>query len=89
MKQIIIFLLIIILGIIGYGQYKKHQRFSLENYGYKKSENVDNNYHDKTLVYNYFQAIEDLNSYVASQWSVHSIDVRNPKEIDAFKIPKP
>ena len=83
MKQLIIFLLVIILGIISYGQYKKHERFSLENYEYNKSDKIDNNYHDKILVYNYYQAIEDVNNYIISKWSANNIDVRNPKKDNA------
>ena len=41
MKQIIIFLLIVIVGLIGWGQYKKYKRFSLEEYGYTVPENLD------------------------------------------------
>ncbi len=83
MKQIIIFLLVIILGIIGYGQYKQYQRFSLENYEYKISDNIDLNYHDKIMLYKYYEAVEGVNSYIASQWSAERIDVRRPKDDDA------
>ncbi len=83
MKQIIIFLLVIILGIIGYGQYKQYQRFSLENYEHNISVNIDLDYHDKSMLYKYYEAIEGVNSYIASQWSAERIDVRSPKDDDA------
>ncbi len=82
MKQIIIFLLVIILGIIGYGQYKQYKRFSLENYEYKTSDNIDLDYHDKSTLYKYYEAVEGVNSYIASQWSAERIDVRSPKDDD-------
>ncbi len=82
MKQIIIFLLVIILGIISYGQYKQYKRFSLENYEYKTSDNIDLDYHDKSTLYKYYEAVEGVNSYIASQWSAERIDVRSPKDDD-------
>lgn len=83
MKQIIIFLLVIILAIIGYGQYKQYQRFSLKNYEYKISDNIDLDYHDKSSLYKYYEAIEGVNSYIGSQWSLNRIDVRSPEDDDA------
>lgn len=83
MKQIIIFLLVIILGIIGYSQYQKYQRFSLKNYEYKTSDNIDLDYHDKSTLYNYYEAVEGVNNYIGSQWSISRIDVRSPEDDDA------
>lgn len=80
MKQIIIFLLIVILAIIGFNQYKKYKRFSLTEYGYQIPETVDANYWDQDFLYRYHQAVERLNGYVITQWSAHGIDVRNPKK---------
>lgn len=82
MKQIIIFLLVIILVIIGYGQYKQYQRFSLKNYEFKISDNIDLDYHDKDVLYKYFEAVEQINSFIASQWSANGIDVRSPEDED-------
>lgn len=82
MKQIIIFLLIIILSIIGYGQYKQYQRFSLENYEYKASDNIDLDYHDKGTLYKYYEAVEGVNTFIGSQWSANRIDVRSPEDDD-------
>jgi hypothetical protein len=83
MKQIIIFLLVIILAIIGYGQYKQYQRFSLKNYEYDISDNLDLNYHNKSVLYKYYEAVEGVNTFIGSQWSANRIDVRNPKDDDA------
>lgn len=82
MKQIIIFLLVIILAIIGYNQFKQYQRFSLKNYEYKISDDIDLNYHDKGTLYKYYEAVEGVNMYIASQWSANRIDVRSPKGDD-------
>ena len=78
MKQIIIFLLVIILGIIGYNLYNKYQRFSLENYEYKIPSDIDINNADRGDLLNYYEAIEAANGYLITQWSANSIDVRNP-----------
>ena len=83
MKQIIIFLLLVILCIIGYGQYKQYKRFSLENYQYKPSEKIDHTYYDKSELYDYYEAIEQLNNHIIMEWSANGIDVRNPKNDDA------
>lgn len=82
MKQIIIFLLIVIIGLIGWGQYKKYKRFSLSEYEYKIPEGLENS-SDKDLLLDYFQAVEAVNGYVITQWSAHRIDVRNPKKENA------
>lgn len=43
---------------------------------------IDLNYHDKNFLLNYYQAIEDLNSYVRTQWVTQDVDVRNPEDDD-------
>jgi len=83
MKQIIIFLLVIILAIIGYSQYKQYERFSFKNYEYEISDKIDLDYHDKSSLYKYYEAIEGVNSYIGSQWSLNRIDVRSPEDDDA------
>ena len=83
MKQIIIFLLVVILAIIVYGQYKQYERFSLKNYEYVPSENIDLDYHNKDLLYKYYESIEAVNNYIGSQWSINRIDVRSPEDDDA------
>ncbi len=85
MKQIIIFLLVIIALIIAFGQYKQYKRFSLSEYQYKASENIDLNYHDRSFLLDYYQAIESLNGYVIMQWSSEGIDVRNPDDDEAIE----
>lgn len=80
MKQIIIFLLIVIVALMGYGQYSKYQRFSLKNYGYESPDGLDTTAADQELLLDYNQAIEAVNGYVITQWSAHKIDVRNPEK---------
>lgn len=80
MKQIIIFLLLVIVGIMAFNVYQRYQRFSFENYAYKIPSNLDTAQSDKRLLLEYYKAVEDVNGYVISQWSAHKIDVRNPKK---------
>ena len=82
MKQIIIFLLLCIVGLIGYGQYKKYKRFSFSEYAYKIPETIDISKADKGLLLDYFEEVEAVNGYVITQWSSEEIDVRNPKSDD-------
>ena len=82
MKQIIIFLLVIILALIGYGQYKQYKRFTLTEYEYKIPETLDVTNADKGLLLDYYEAVEALNGYVITQWSSDEIDVRNPGDDD-------
>jgi len=83
MKQIIIFLLVIIVAIMSFNMYKKHKRFSLTEYEYKIPKNIDVNKAEKGLVLDYYEAIEAANGYVIMQWSSNGIDVRTPENDDA------
>jgi murein L,D-transpeptidase YcbB/YkuD len=82
MKQIIIFLLLCIVGLIVYGQYKKYKRFSLSEYAYQIPETIDISNADKGLLLDYYEAVEAVNGYVITQWSSEEIDVRNPQSDD-------
>lgn len=82
MKQIIIFLLSIILLILGYNLYHNYKRFHAPGTDYVSREKIDLKYHDAGTLLNYYQAVEDLNGYVRLQWSTQSIDVRNPDDTD-------
>lgn len=82
MKQIIIFLLVLILLIIGYSQYKQYKRFTPPEYEYQVNDGIDLQYHDRSFLLSYYQAVENLNGYVISQWSNEGVDVRNPEDDD-------
>lgn len=72
----------IIALILLYGQYSQYRRFKLENYEYKTAKNIDLNYHNKSFLLDYYEAVEDLNNYVKAQWSANGIDVRVPEDDD-------
>ncbi|WP_088323378.1 peptidoglycan-binding domain-containing protein [Polaribacter tangerinus] len=79
MKQLIILLLLIILTVVGFGQYNTYQRFTAKNSAYVTSKKLDFNYYNQAIVLDYFEAVEDLNSFVTLQWTVNDIDVRAPE----------
>ena len=82
MKQILIVILVVILLIFGYNQYSNYKRFHSPGVDYTSNKKIDLNYHDKNFLLNYYQAIEDLNSYVRIQWVTQDVDVRNPEDDD-------
>lgn len=82
MKQLIILLLLIIAFIIGFGKYNQYKRYNSPNVDYKTEKTLDFEYHNQELVINYHKAIEELNSFVITQWTANSIDVRTPDDED-------
>ncbi len=82
MKQIIIFLLVVIVFILGFNLYRDYKRFHAPGSDYVASKAIDKNYHDKAVVQQYYQTVEELNSYVRMQWASEGVDVRNPEDDD-------
>lgn len=82
MKQIIIFLLVIILALISYGKYNQFKRYNAPEVNYTTDTKIDKTYYNRELLLNYHEAIEDLNSYVMLQWTANDIDVRTPEDDD-------
>lgn len=82
MKQIIITLLVVILLILGYNLYSNYNRFHSPGTDYLSNQKIDLNYHDKSTLLSYHQAIEDFNGCVRMSWANDGIDVRNPKNDD-------
>lgn len=82
MKQIIITLLVVILLILGFNLYRDYKRFHAPGSDYISSQKIDLNYYDSTTLQNYYQAIEEVNSYVRTAWANDDVDVRNPEDND-------
>ncbi|QTE22483.1 peptidoglycan-binding domain-containing protein [Polaribacter cellanae] len=80
MKQIIILLLLIIAFFIGFGKYQQYKRYNTPKLEYKTDKKIDIEFHNQDLVFNYFNAIEDLNSWVKLQWTANNIDVVTPED---------
>ena len=51
-------------------------------YFYKTSQNIDIEYYNQDVVYNYFEAVQSLNGFAAMQWSTNEIDVKSPENDD-------
>lgn len=82
MKQIILFLLLIIALIIGYGKYSDYKRYSSPEVNYQSTKEIDVSYHNQETLLNYYESIENLDSYIMLQWSANEIDVRTPEKDD-------
>ncbi|WP_124981784.1 peptidoglycan-binding domain-containing protein [Nonlabens xiamenensis] len=82
MKQIIIFLLLVILGFIVYDFYGDWRRFHPSVAAYKKSNKIDVNYHDSQTLRDYYKAVAALDNFVQLQWTAHDIDLRYPESDD-------
>ncbi|WP_299061457.1 peptidoglycan-binding protein [uncultured Polaribacter sp.] len=82
MKQIIIFLLLIIVILIGYGKYNQYKRYNSPKVNYTSSKTVDLEHYNQDIVLKYYESVEELNSYVMLQWSANNIDVRTPEDDD-------
>ena len=82
MKKLLIVLIMVIVLIFSYNQYKEYQRFHPDNFNYKSSENIDLEYYNQDVVYSYFEAVQALNGFAAMQWSVNEINVKSPEDDD-------
>jgi peptidoglycan hydrolase-like protein with peptidoglycan-binding domain len=82
MKQIIIFLLVLIALVIGFGKYSQYMRYSSPEVNYQTDTEIDLAYHHQETLLKYYEAIENLDSYVMLQWSANEIDVRTPEDDD-------
>lgn len=82
MKQLIIFILIVIASLIGYGKYNQYKRYNSPEINYKTDKKLDIAYHNQELVLNYYEAIESLDSFTMLQWTANNIDVRTPEDDD-------
>lgn len=86
MKQLIILLLSIILAFIVYDFYKDWERFHPPVSQYQKSDKIDLNYHDPSVIMDYYKAVAALDNFVMMQWTANDIDVRNPEDEDSSTL---
>lgn len=80
MKQLIILILLIIAFFIGFGKYEQYKRYRSPKVDYKTAKILDLEYHNQELLMDYHKAIENINSYIMTQWSANNIDVRTPED---------
>ncbi len=77
MKNIAILLSVVALVVIAYVQFKKHRKFSPPNeYDYvAKTDQIDVNYHNQTLVTEYFETCYKIGNFARQTWYNEGIDV--------------
>jgi peptidoglycan hydrolase-like protein with peptidoglycan-binding domain len=82
MKRILFPLILIVLGTIGYNQYRQLRKFSPPNdYDYEaKTKAIDVNYYDRQMVERYFELCYEVGRFARQAWYNHGIDVRFPDE---------
>ena len=86
MKKLLIAIIVIIISIFAYNQYKTYQRFNPENTNYNVSQMIDIDYYDQLVVFGYHDAVQSLNAYITMQWSANGIDVISPENEEAETV---
>jgi|GEM_PF-616108 len=82
MKKLLIAFLIIVILMFAYTQYRDYKRFHAPEIDYVSKKEIDKNYYNPLVLQQYYQAVEDVNSYVRLQWNTQGIDVRHPEDDD-------
>lgn len=80
MKKLLLVFILIILFIFGFNKYQDYKRFNGPITNYEANSNIDSNYHNKSVLFNYQNTITQLNGFINTQWSAHHIDVINPEK---------
>lgn len=75
-------MLLIITFFIGFGKYNQYKRYNSPEVNYTSTKTIDLEYYNQEIVLKYYQAVEELNSFVMLQWSANNIDVRTPEDDD-------
>ncbi|MEQ9404812.1 MAG: peptidoglycan-binding domain-containing protein [Cyclobacteriaceae bacterium] len=87
MKRILFVVIIITLPLIAYFQYKKYTRFNPPSQlEYVIADNIDVNYHNQSLVSEYYRNAVEIGAFARSKWSNESIDVRFPDQNDLVQV---
>jgi len=82
MKRVFAFLILVLLGVIVFFQFKNYRKFSTPNaYDYTiNTKEVDINYHDQKAVIEYFETATRLGNYAREQWLNYDVDVLFPEK---------
>lgn len=87
MKKLLVGIIIIGLPLIVFFQYKNYKRFNPPtSYEYKLSSEIDVNYHDASLVDEYYQKGVEVGSFARLRWRNESIDVRFPDQNSELEL---
>lgn len=81
MKRIFAFGLVAFLLIYGYSKFREHQRFKAPStYDYVISDDIDVNYHNQSVLSQYYEKAQEIGQFARSVWSSERIDVMYPQE---------
>ena len=81
MKKLLLLVVIVTLPIIAFFQFKNYRRFHPPvAYEYEISANIDVNYHDYSLVEDYYKNAVEIGAFARLQWRNEGIDVRFPSQ---------
>lgn len=81
MKKLIISIFLILLLIILFFQFQNYRRLNPPTfYEYSINKNIDINYHNPVLVYDYYRLCYDIGSFSREQWYNYRIDVLFPDQ---------
>ena len=88
MKRLLLILFVISLGAYLAVQYYEDRRFNPPSaYDYPISDQIDRNYHNPSVLENYYETALEVGTYARSLWFNQQIDVRNldTENYDSFE----
>lgn len=93
MKKLVAIIIVLLLSIIAFFQYKSYTRLNPpNNYFYEPlTDDIDINYHDQKAVADYFQLTYSVSDFAREQWCNHKIDVlfkdeSSPQSVEASLV---
>lgn len=79
MRKYLSLLIVILLAVLIFFQYKKYRRFRPpEDYAFNISEEIDPHYFDPEVVQTYYRSAQEIGSYARGMWFSEGIDVKYP-----------
>jgi Putative peptidoglycan binding domain len=87
MKRIIILVVVVSLVALAITQYLRYKKFNVpNNYDYTVAENIDVNYHNASMLADYYTTAYQIGSLAREMWFNHSIDVKLTDKGDTQSI---
>lgn len=81
MKKLLFVIVIVTLPLIAFFQYKEYRRFNPPTaYEYLVSSEIDVNYHDYSMVDEYYNKSVEVGAFARSKWRNEGIDVLYPDQ---------
>jgi len=83
MKRFLPILAVLLLAVLVWFKFQDYRRIHPpEDYEYQAQTQVDPDYHEPSLVEEYFKKAYEVGSFARQMWASHLIDVRNPEADD-------